>query len=299
MSQGVSMNHDRLEINIIAIHLKINCKRSIVDDKMLDSEEKELTEKDLELKISEHPQLIEKGLKLVANQRRAGRGPLDILLLDSGNALVVTELKVAMDDDMLTQALDYFGHVYSHLEALALAYEVKGFKIDPSQEPRIMLIAPDFSETLVNRCMWLSVNISLYRYRFLIMKKDGKELGEFIDFMPIEIPSKPEREEEVPTKEKVLSYITAPGIIELAKQFQTEIEKWDQDIKVGPVKGALSFKIKKDVFIYLYPQRNSFSIFGYITGHDDWQRLITINSSNDLKEAYAKSKQCYENIKQK
>lgn len=264
---------------------------------MLDYEEKELSEKDLELKISEHPQLIEKGLKFVANQRKAGRGPVDILLVDSGNALVVTELKVVMDDDMLTQALDYFDHVYSHLEALALAYEVKGFKIDPSQEPRILLIAPDFSESLVNRCRWLSVNISLYRYRFLVLKKDEKELGEFIDFMPVEIPSKPERE-EVYTEEKVLSYITAPGLIDLAKQFLGVVKTWDQDIKVEPVQGALSIKIKKDVFIYLYPQRNSFSIGGYLTGHD-WQRLITVNSTNDLKEAYAKSRQCYDNIKQK
>jgi hypothetical protein len=263
---------------------------------MLDYEEKELSEKELEFKVSEHPSLIEKGLRFVAAQRKAGRGPLDVLLVDSGNAMVVAELKVVSDDEMLTQALDYYDHVYSHLEALALAYEAKGFKIDPFQEPRIMLIAPDFSESLVSRCRWLNVNIALYRYKYLVVKKDGKEIDELIDFMSVEVPSKPERE-EVFTEEKILSYMTSPGLIDLAKQFLSQIETWE-DVRVDTVQGALSIKIKKDVFLYLYPQRTSFVIGGYLSGRE-WQTLLKVNSPNDLKDAIAKAKQCYDNVKQK
>src|SRR4030042_305059 len=101
---------------------------------MLEYEVKDLSEGELEHKIRSQPNLIENGLKLVSSQRKAGRGPLDLLLVDSGNALVVVELKVTIDDDMLAQALDYYDYVYSNLEKLALAYQVTGLRIDPYQD---------------------------------------------------------------------------------------------------------------------------------------------------------------------
>lgn len=264
---------------------------------MLEYEEvPELSESDLEFMIREQPHLIEPDLKWVASQRKAGRGPLDLLLIDSGNALVVAELKAARSDEMLFQALDYFDHVYSNLERLALAYKVKGFKIDPYQEPRIMLIAPDFSHSLINRCKWLKSKIDLYRFRYLTVKKEGNELGKLIDFIPVEIPPIPERE-EVHTIPKILDYITSTDPRKTANDFLDEIKKWE-GVKVDPVKGALSIKIKKDVFTYLYPTRDSFHINGYLSGHK-WQHLTTVKSHEDLKEAISAAKQAYENIRQK
>ncbi len=263
---------------------------------MLEYEVKELSEKELEAKISEHPHLIEVGLRLVANQRKTGRGPLDILFVDAGNALVVTELKIAKDDDMLLQALDYYDYVYSNLAGLALAFEVKGFKIDQYQDPRILLVAPDFSLLLINRCKWLDVRIDLYRYRCLTVKKEGKEVGELIDFLPVEIPTIPKRE-EVYTESKVLDYITVPQLKQTATEFLTEIQKWE-DVKIDPVQSAISIKIKKDVFIYLYPKRAGFQIAGYLSEHE-WQQLKVVESPDDLKDALFKAKQAYDNIRQK
>ena len=108
------------------------------------------------------------------NRKRSSRP----LAVDSGNALVVAEWKIVRSDEMLFQALDYFDYVYSHLERLALAYEAKGFKIDPYQEPRIILIAPDFSQLLINRCKRLKSRIDIYRFRYLIVKKRRGRSGE-------------------------------------------------------------------------------------------------------------------------
>ena len=264
---------------------------------MLEYEEvSELSESELEFIIREKPYLIEPGLRFVASQRRAGRGPLDLLLIDSGNALVVAELKVVRSDEMLFQALDYFDYMYSNLERLALAYEVKGFNIDPYQEPRIMLIAPDFSQSLINRCKWLKSRIDLYRFRYLAVRKEGEELGKLLDFIPVEIPPIPERE-EVYTTPKVLGYITAEDLRKTANNFLDEIRKWE-GVKIDPVKGALSIKIRKDVFVYLYPIRDGFHINGYLSGHE-WQHLTTVKSPEDLEEAISAAKQAYDNIKQK
>jgi hypothetical protein len=263
---------------------------------MLEYEEvPELSESELEFMIREHPHLIEPGLRYVASQRKAGRGPLDLLLIDSGNALVVVELKVASSDEMLFQGLDYFDYIYSNLERLALAYEIKGFKIDPYQEPRIMLIAPDFSQSLINRCKWLKSRIDLYRFRYLTVKKEGQELGKIIDFIPVEIPPIPERE-EVYTRPKILGYITLDDVRKTANDFLNEIEKWE-GVKIDAVKSALSIKIKKDVFVYLYPIRDGFHINGYLSGHE-WQHLATVKSPEDLKAAVSAAKQAYDNIRQ-
>ena len=264
---------------------------------MLEYEEiPELSESELELMIREHPHFIEHGLRYVASQRRAGRGPLDLLLVDSGNALVVAELKVVISDEMLFQALDYFDYVYSNLERIALAYEVKGFKIDPYQEPRIMLVAPDFSQSLMNRCKWLKGRIDLYRFRYLNVKKEGQELGKILDFISVDIPPIPERE-EVYTKQKVLDYITAEEEKKAANDFLNEIEKWD-GVKIDAVKSALSIKFKKDVFVYLYPIRAGFHVDGYLSGHE-WKYLATVKSPEDVKAAISATKQAYDNIKQK
>jgi len=261
---------------------------------MLEYEEgPEISESELEFIIREQPHLIEPGLRFVASQRQAGRGPLDVLLIDSGNALVVAELKVVKNDEMLFQALDYFDYVYSNLERLALAYEVKGFKIDPYQETRIMLIAPDFSQLLIDRSKWINAKIDLYRFRHLKVKKQGDEVGKLIDFIPVEIPPVPERE-EVYTKEKVLDYITVSELRKTADDFLNEIKKWES-VRIDAVKGALSVKIKKDVFIYLYPIRDGFHVAGYISGHE-WQRLTTVRSSEDLNEAISAAKRAYDNI---
>lgn len=264
---------------------------------MLEYEEvSELSESELEFIIRDNPHLIEPGLQFVDRQRKAGRGPLDLLLIDSGNALVVAELKVVRSDEMLFQALDYYDYVYSNLERLSLAYEVKGFKIDPYQEPRIMLIAPDFSQSLINRCKWLKPRIDLYRFRYLIVKKEGEELGKLIDFISVEVPPIPARE-EVYTIPKILDYITVTELRKTAKDFLDEIKKWEW-VKIDPVKGALSIKMKKDVFIYLYPIRDGFHIDGYSSGREVWQRLATVKSPENLKEAISAAKQAYDNIRQ-
>lgn len=264
---------------------------------MLEYEEvPDLSESEIEFIIREKPHQIEPGLRYVASQRKAGRGPLDLLLVDSGDALVVAELKVVRSDEMLFQALDYFDHVYSNLERLALAYKAKGLKIDPYQEPRMMLIAPDFSQSLINRCKWFKNRIALYRYRYLTVKKKGEELGKLIDFIPVEVPPIPQRE-EVYTVPKVLNYITSPDVRKTADDFLNEIKKWE-GAKVDPISGALSIKIKKDVFIYLNPIRDGFHISGYLSGHE-WQHFTTVKSPEDLKEAISAARQAYDNIKQK
>jgi hypothetical protein len=103
----------------------------------------EVSEKQLEDLIRQGADLIEEGLRYIDHQRVTERGSLDVLMVDSGSALVVAELKVAEDDTMLVQGIDYYDYVSRNIEGISRVY--KDFHIDPSQTIQLFLIALSFS----------------------------------------------------------------------------------------------------------------------------------------------------------
>ena len=104
----------------------------------------DVSEAGLEDLVRRHSGLIEDGLVYVDHQKAAAGGRLDVLLVDSGKSLVVAELKIVQDDGMLLQGVDYYDYVSSHVEAFARLYKPCG--IDPTQQVRLFLIAPSFSQ---------------------------------------------------------------------------------------------------------------------------------------------------------
>jgi RecB family endonuclease NucS len=106
----------------------------------------DVSEQGLEDLVRQHAGMIEEGLVYVDHQKPTAGGRLDVLLVDSGKALVVAELKVVQDDGMLMQGVDYYDYVSKHVEAFARLY--KAHDIDPTQQVRLLLIASSFSQVL-------------------------------------------------------------------------------------------------------------------------------------------------------
>jgi hypothetical protein len=131
----------------------------------------ELIDSQLEDLVRTGSEVIEEGLKYVDHQKTNGKDRIDVLFVDSGNSTVAAELNIVEDDNMLLQGLDYYNYVATNIEALARIY--KNDRIDPTNEIRLMLIAPGFSQTLTNRCRWIDANISLYTYKCI--KFDGSD----------------------------------------------------------------------------------------------------------------------------
>ena len=163
----------------------------------------EVSEKQLEELIRKSPELIEDGLKYVDHQKITDRGPLDVLFVDSGNALVVAELKINEDDAMLVQAVDYYDYITTNIEGFARAY--KENKVDPIQKPRLFLIAPSFSVPLLNRCKWIDIPISLYSFQCIAFEDNLKEIIPI--FKEITFPSRIQPV-EVYNLEERYNYIT-------------------------------------------------------------------------------------------
>lgn len=193
---------------------------------MFEYESMDIDEKKLEDLVQRSPHLIEEGLRFVDRQRQTGKGRLDVLLVDSYNALVVAELKVYQDDDMLMQALDYYDYVSTNLDGFARVY--KKFGIDATQAPGLMLIAPSFSQTLINRCKWIhdEVPILLFSYKYIV-KKDTRE--DTIVFLEIEIPPRPKREVEYSVA-NMLDYIKDDEVRQSAEKFLDEVKSWNPEV---------------------------------------------------------------------
>lgn len=218
----------------------------------------EISEKQLEDLIRQVPENIESCLKYIDHQRFTNRGPLDLLMVDSGKALVVAELKVVEEDAMLVQGIDYYDYITRNLEGFARVY--KEFQIDPKQTTRLILIAPSFSISLINRCKWIDIPVSLFTYKAI--KLEGSE--EIIPvFSETTIPSTPDILETYKTNDR-LNYITDDNSKKSANELLKEIQSWDKsNILIEPTKYDISLKSFGRVFAYLSPRRQFYVIYTY------------------------------------
>ena len=126
----------------------------------------ELTEKDeLEPILISNPEIIEEGLFIVGHQITTPTGPLDILAADEEGTLVLIELKNDFIDDEkpLLQALRYYDWCIENRAWIAHSFKDK--KLNPQKEPRLMIIAPEYSESLKRLAKYLSIEVELFRYQ--------------------------------------------------------------------------------------------------------------------------------------
>jgi hypothetical protein len=247
----------------------------------------DVSEQELEDLVRRHAGHIEEGLAYVDHQKRAATGRLDVLMVDSGKSLVVAELKVTQDDGMLLQGLDYYDYISTNVEAFARLY--KAHAIDPTQQVRLFLVAPTFSQTLANRCKWLDLPISLFT--FSCLKFEGES-----DVIPIfteqQITAPPEVV-EVKRLDDHLNYIKDNAAREAVAALLQEIKSWRPDnISIDPIKYALSMKVNGRVFAYLWPRRHDY-VIGTYDANDEWKEY-TVKTGDDLATVKSLAKEAME-----
>ncbi len=233
----------------------------------------EVSEKQLEDLIRQAADHIEEGLKFIDHQRRTERGPLDILFVDSGNALAVAELKIVEDDTMLVQGIDYYDFVSKNIEGMARIY--KEFKIDPTQPIRLLLIAPSFSNSIVNRCKWIDIPISLFTYKSITFE-DSKDI--VLIFSEIETPSAPKAIENYNLGDR-LKYITDATVRTIAQDLLNEIQNWNKDkILIEPTKHDISLRFLAECFLISRREENT-SLFIHTTEKNSGRTMLFISQT--------------------
>jgi hypothetical protein len=247
----------------------------------------DVSEQELEDIVRRNAGQIEEGLIYADHQKPAAGGRLDVLLVDSGKSLVVAELKVTQDDGMLLQGLDYYDFVTTHVESFARLY--KSHSIDPTQQVRLFLVAPTFSQTLINRCKWLDLPISLFTFNCLKFEGDTDVVAIFTEQ---QITAPPEIV-EVSHLDDHLNYITDVIVRNKVSALLEEIKNWKPgNIAIDPIKYAVSMKINGHVFAYLYPRRQHYLIATY-DASDEWKEYA-VKSDDDLATVKAVAKAAME-----
>lgn len=171
----------------------------------------DVAEQTLEDLIRQNAGMVEEGLVYVDHQKQAANGRLDMLLVDSGNAFVVAELKVTQDDGMLMQGVDYYDYVTSHIETYARLYAKH--KINLTESARLILVASSFSQTLVNRAKWLDIPLSLFTYTCIQMEGETDVIAVFSEReLETLTPDQAGTDAGVYTLEDHLAYTTDPEV---------------------------------------------------------------------------------------
>ena len=235
----------------------------------------DVSESALEDLIRQHAGLLEWGLLFVDHQKQTVGGRLDVLLVDSGKSLVVAEIKVVQDDGMLLQGVDYYDYVTTHIEAFSRLY--KPHRIDPTQEVRQFLVAPTFSQALVNRCKWIDLPISLFTFHCLEFEGDDEVVPIFAEHP---IPPPPVIVEITHLSDH-LTYITDLAVRAKASALLDEIKAWKQGgIVLDSIKYAISMKVNGRVFGYFLPRRKHYLLATY-SPDGEWTEY-SIKDDDDL-----------------
>lgn len=148
--------------------------------------------------ITDDVNMVEKDLTLICNNVQINdRTTLDVLCHDDNGQLVIVQLSVSEDDLMILhgiQSLDYVNKFKSFLKATYSKH-----KIDDKEDPRLILIAPSFSDALKRAVENMKgMRIDLYEWEYL---KLGDHKG--LRLQPIfawKQPEKPNDEKPIERK---------------------------------------------------------------------------------------------------
>jgi len=239
-----------------------------------------IEESELEDYLVKHPKAIEEGMKILGHQITTDSGPLDILAVDKDDILVVIELKNEMDNGQLDQGLRYYDWVRTNLEWISRSFsKEKGVKIDVTQEPGLILIAPEFSENLKRISKYVSIPLDLMEYIAIELPNGEKHvICRVIDYGA---PSEPP---VIPTREGHLKYIEDGKVQQLCRTCLQQLE--NLGIEIRPIKGRwFSLWYKKKRFMYLGCKKRFFVC--EIQGPDGtWTERFRIETKEDWETIF-------------
>ncbi|MGD8545672.1 MAG: endonuclease NucS [Candidatus Bathyarchaeota archaeon] len=156
------------------------------------------SKEELEQMVTNEMGQIEKGLSIVCSQVPIDdQSKLDILCHDDNGQLVVVQLNIEEDDKMLFQGIQSLDYVEKFKSFLKATYNKH--KIDEETKPRLILVAPSFSETLHHTVEHLEgMRIDLYEWEYLkIGDHKGLRLQPiFPKKPPVKKPEWPKKKEE-------------------------------------------------------------------------------------------------------
>lgn len=205
---------------------------------------------------------VEEGLALISHQHPTDSGPLDILAVDSEETLVVIELKSEASEGHLDQGLRYYDWCRQNISWIADAYR-GSVSINPETPPRLILIAPSYTDTVKRIAKYVEVELQLTEYH--AFESEGGERG--IICTEIDYGQAPEPP-PIPTVDKKLEYFKDDRVRGLFVEALAELEA--AGVEIRPIHGLwISCIYQGKRFMHLAPKR-SFFVANVLTPGGNW-----------------------------
>lgn len=235
---------------------------------------------ELEPLLIANPEIIEEGLKIIAHQHPTDSGPLDILAVDSEGTLVVIELKNEAADSHLDQGLRYYDWCRQNISWIANAYSGK-VKINPDATPRLMLIAPTFTDIVRRIAKYIAAELDLIEYHAFENEKGERGLiCTAIDYGRPPVPP------EIPSIEKKMEYFQSAKVRDLFKSVLDELAA--KQVEIKPITELwISFWYRGKRFMYMAPKRNFF-VVQVLAPDGNWHGRIRISTRKEWDAAFQK-----------
>lgn len=210
-------------------------------------------ETELEILLKKDPDQIEKGLKIIDNQIITPRGRLDLLGVDADEVLTIVELKVKRDDDHLKQAINYFDWVLENSLWVGKAYPE--FKIDQKSLPKIILIAPDFTESVITGAKYFNTfaDVTLLKYSVV-----GYEEEKYVVCTEVRIPDVYEILETPRKIEDEIEYVKVESVKNACERVIETIKKLGKGVEASATKSRVVFKYRGRNFASVSSRREFF-----------------------------------------
>ncbi|MBN1905223.1 MAG: DUF91 domain-containing protein [Deltaproteobacteria bacterium] len=237
------------------------------------------SEAELEAFLCKSPACIESGLQYIANQVNTTRGPLDLLLVDDGGRLTVVELKNKIDDSILFQGLDYFGWIWDNIDSIKRIY--KNDKIDSMQPPRLILIAPDFSNLCLSRVRFIRDDIRVQLFRF---KGIAHEKATFPVFFEIKTNALSSPMSPIPTADEFGQYLTNEYLQKLFYEVREKFSALSSEILEKINQQYISLKYKGRTALTIYVTRKRMDLEHYDQESNWVTTQITEETQFDCEE---------------
>jgi len=204
---------------------------------------------ELEQMITKELNQVSKDLTVICSDISINdKTTLDILCHDNNGQLVIVQVSVNEDDFMLLhgiQSLDYVNKFKAFLKATYSKH-----KIDDKEKPRLILIAPSFSDALRHAVESMKgIHIDLYEWEYLKLgDHKGLRLQPIFTWSP---PEKPKEEEKILEKKREPKPIkkrepTPELVSEKKEESKPEPPKKPEPLKEAPVFSPLPFEKPKE-----------------------------------------------------
>ncbi len=185
---------------------------------------------------------LERGIQGLNKNVVTTEGKIDIIAVDMIGRIVLIEVGTQDTEDLLFKSIDHFDWALTNMKNLKEKY--KFFNVDSTLAPRIIILAPSYSERFIKRASYLNPTfIDIYEYQI------KESLGvKKVYFRPFSFLNHKKWVVYLRTKslDDHLNYMEDEILREVLKNFLVEMQSLRNDYTLDTSRGYVRFKDRKE-----------------------------------------------------